>query len=219
MNRRTLTIVVGILLTLSLIGVGFASWVITAGETENYSGAIQVQEVTDERVYIDGVKFFKDGAEIDVANANFVFGAPVTPAEGATNQWLVNGEKEVLTFKVQFTVKKKVDNSVVTDASVSAVFGLDEDTSFAVADETDKTYAAIAKANPTITHKGEGVYEFEISLTWGNYWGAGVNPFDYYNSKVLTDTLAQEANTKLGAMYAALQNAGYVLTITANPAA
>ena len=52
MKRRTLTIVVGLLLTLSLVGVGFASWVISAKDEETIIGNVEVQTVTDRRLDI-----------------------------------------------------------------------------------------------------------------------------------------------------------------------
>lgn len=211
MKRRTLTIVVGLLLCLSLIGVGFASWVITAGDTNEQTGSITVYEVTDERIEITDVT--------NLSEKNFVFGAPTTPAEGATKGWLQNATKEVLEIEVTFKVAKKSDDTAVNDAVCSVAFELAEGTSFAVEGEEGKTYAAIANAAPAVTNNGDGTYSFTIALTWGNYWGEGVNPYDYYNSLDCTDDLANEANTKLGKMYTALASAEYKVTITANPAA
>lgn len=211
MKRRTLTIVVGLLLCLSLIGVGFASWVITAGDTDEQTGSITVYEVTDERIEITDVT--------DLSAKNFVFGAPTTPATGATKGWLKNATEEVLQIEVTFKVAKKSGGTAVTDAVCSVAFELAEGTSFEVAGEDGKTYAAIANAAPAVTNNGDGTYSFTIALTWGNYWGVGVNPYDYYNSLDCTDDLANEANTKLGKMYTALASAEYKVTITANPAA
>ena len=49
MKRKTLTMVLCLLTCLSLVGVGFASWVISSGDTEKLTGNIQVDTVTDHR--------------------------------------------------------------------------------------------------------------------------------------------------------------------------
>ena len=211
MKRRTLTIVVGLLLCLSLIGVGFASWVISNGDVAEETGSITVETVSDERIVISEVT--------DLSTKNFIFGAPETPADGATHNWLQNSTKEVLEITVEFKVTKKAGGDIVEDADCSVVFELEEGTSFAVTGESGKTYATIVNAAPTVSYVGAGKYQFTIALSWGNYWGTGVNPYDFYNSEACTDDLATDANTKLAAMYTALASAGYKVTITANPAA
>lgn len=40
MKRKTLTLTLSILACLALIGVGFASWIISAGKTETVTGNI-----------------------------------------------------------------------------------------------------------------------------------------------------------------------------------
>ena len=50
MKRKTLTLTLSILACLALIGVGFASWVISAGKTETVTGNIVVDDVSDKRI-------------------------------------------------------------------------------------------------------------------------------------------------------------------------
>lgn len=52
MKRKTMTMLLCLLTVLSIVGVGFASWVITAEATEIRTGNIVVDTVTDERLSI-----------------------------------------------------------------------------------------------------------------------------------------------------------------------
>ena len=55
MKRKTLTLVLCLLTVMSLVGVGFASWVINANASEDVSGNIVVDTVSDERYNISVV--------------------------------------------------------------------------------------------------------------------------------------------------------------------
>lgn len=55
MKRKTLTLTLSILACLALIGVGFASWIISAGATKNAEGSFIVDTVTDNRLVVEMV--------------------------------------------------------------------------------------------------------------------------------------------------------------------
>lgn len=55
MKRKTLTLTLSILACLALIGVGFASWVISADTSTNATGSFIVDTVTDNRLVVEMV--------------------------------------------------------------------------------------------------------------------------------------------------------------------
>ena len=97
MKRRTLTLTLSILACIALIGVGFASWVITKEDSQEVSGNITVDTVQDKAHLITII----DDATKDL---NVYFGAPKNPIE---NAWLKNDtmDKEdlVASFKIEVT--------------------------------------------------------------------------------------------------------------------
>lgn len=209
MKRRSLTLVLCLLATLSLASVGFAAWVISAGDIENLTGNITVESVTDNSVIVKDIKY--DGA---ATTEGFVFGKPVSPKVAET--WLGNDKTDKLSIVVTFTVVKKAkDTEVVKDAVCSVAFSVDP----------TSEYIEVVNANPTVTNNGDGTYSFTLELAWADNWGEGENPFDYYNAKTSTDfvngvsgdTWADDAKTQLEAMYAALGEAEFEAVLTVNP--
>ena len=53
MKRKTLTLVLCLLTVMSLVGVGFASWVISADTSVEETGKIVVDTVTDNRLTLE----------------------------------------------------------------------------------------------------------------------------------------------------------------------
>lgn len=234
MKRRSLTVLLCLLAIISLASVGFASWVISAGDTEEATGSITVHDVSDERLEIIEVKI--DGKE--PADASFVFGKS---SEG-TEKWLKNDILEKLTLKLKFKVVLKETKAGVTDAQITISFGPNTGTDFG------KWIKVANDGKVTATHTGDGVYECDLVLQWGSTWGDGVNPFTYYNGKNANDaeyyyltsdpnkealksipegadaklytkvTCADDANEKLGDMFEALKAAKFKVVINAEPA-
>lgn len=245
MKRRSLTLVLCLLATLSLASVGFAAWVISAGDIENATGQINVDTVTDNRIMISEIKLDDDSWDFehktwtdggDGKEAEFVFGKPET----GSHPWLENNSlTEVLTLTLKFKVIKVDGGAVVTDAQTSVILAAAEGTNFGnwievvtpVADNQGKGAAA--------AHQGEGWYQCTLQLRWGSAWG-NVNPYTYFSGKeidgkvyinnsyeykeVETDgytetTWGQFAVDKLKAMQLALASAKFQITIDAQPAA
>ena len=65
MKRKTLTLTLSILACLALIGVGFASWIISANTSTKAEGSFIVDTVTDNRLEATGrwITITKDSGE------------------------------------------------------------------------------------------------------------------------------------------------------------
>lgn len=207
MKRRTLTLMICLLSVLSLVSVGFASWIITANDTEDVTGNIQIETVTDNRVFIVEST---TGAGIEASN-DIVFGAPETP-ETFANPWFTH--KEMATENLSATIKFKVvdakDEVVAADkVTVTANIELVGGKSF-----DDLLTAEYIKAVPTVTpaRDGDGVYTITVTLNWGAKWG-NKNPYNYYNALDVA-TYGDHAAEHIAA-FAELNTLQYKVTITA----
>lgn len=207
MKRRSLTVLLCLLAIISLASVGFASWVISAGDEEIATGNIQVEDVSDQRLEITNV---------NLSNKDFVFtGKPEEPT--ATESWLkYSGKKtevlsSVLTFKVAF---KGSDTVVVHDTNATITVNWHEDTQKVLEDAVEAGYI---KAVPTLklVDKGNGEYSVTIEFQWGTKFGAtestvGQNPFDYFNGKKVNDL----AGYKVGGVFQTTKPEGTDVTYT-----
>ena len=90
MKRKTITLVVYMLVCISLVSVGFAAWVITGGDTETTNGNISATAVTDESVAIDAIGWdtLDDSGKITFGETrgSIVFGQP--EEEASSTGWL-----------------------------------------------------------------------------------------------------------------------------------
>ena len=190
MKRRTLTIVVGLLLCLSLIGVGFASWVITAGDSDKVSGNIQVEDVTDKRLELSNVKIVTTSTGED--KTSFIFGKGTKGA----NSWLeADGiADEVLSATISFNLAYKNKTTVVHD-------GEGKNVKLSVAfDDATKTLlegavtAGYIKAVPTLTVTGSnGSYSVSVTFVWGALFNSQ-NPYTWYNNNAVDGKYAYDNN-------------------------
>lgn len=211
MKRRTLTLTLCILACVALIGVGFASWVITndvAGTTE---GTIEVDTVED-KVHI--VTVTKNDDKV-------VFGP-----DGATreNAWLTDNGK---TEQLEVTITIEVTNYATLADTTAFEFDL-----VANGDAYEKAVTAgyvksldAVKADITVSSatakEGEtstGVYTITIKFGWGTTF-EGKNPSEYYNALNPNDQIGTDgkkvyeaAATALNALHD-LSNTSYTLTI------
>ncbi len=206
MKRKTLTLTLCLLVCLSLIGVGFASWIITKNVDENVDGNIVVDVVEDQRYSIE--------TEWVGSKNSLVFGYDpnVTQVE---NAWLTNTttdttKNENLTVTLKVIVKNAgaaVDKKPV--ATISIVD--DADTNWA------KAKAANLVTDPTATVtkvEGEGntgVYNITITAAWGTAFDS-TNPYTYYNNLEAIDANMDAASTNLK-MIEALSSITFKLNI------
>lgn len=213
MKRKTLTLTLSILACLALIGVGFASWIISAEAKKEATGNIIVDTVADKTYVVSG-EWLENKSSI-------IFGAPATM--NASDPWLTNdskGKTENLTVTYQLTVKYG-DNTPAT--------GIKEKiTTLVTAPESEKYTAAvngkliIAPTNATVVEapEGNGKYNITVTYQWGEHFGK-VNPYTYYNLKNATDklngsetTYMQDAKTSLETLSEIEESVQFTLNIT-----
>ena len=233
MKRRSLTVLLCLLAIISLASVGFASWVISADDTEVAEGNIQVDTVTDERLEIRNLKFdsYLVGSN-EGSMPSFYFGAPSSTETEVEYKWLKNESTapQKLKITVTFNVYRKANNEEVKDLTSNEIKVLFTESgkfteSVKSGEEITETrvYAEIVNANPNVTYV-ENAYTFTIEVKWGSYFN-NQNPFDFYNlkdpNKPISEgsniTWADEVSTKLANMLKALNEATYSVSITVSP--
>lgn len=201
MKRKTLTLTLSILACLALIGVGFASWIISADTSTTAQGSFIVDTVSDKSYTVTGD--WKD------KKSEIIFSAPTGDT---TSGWLTNdsAKKENLTVTYQLTVKYG-DNTPAT--------GIKDKIITTVSAPADPNYTAAvngglisAPTSATVeeTAEGSGIYNITVTYKWGKHFAdsaeasEGVNPYTYYNGKEATGklngsetTYMQDAKTSL----------------------
>lgn len=192
MKRKTLTLTLSILACLALIGVGFASWIISADATKNEKGNIIVDTVTD-KSYVISAASWKGG------NSKISFGAP--KEMNITGAWLTNDstdKTENLTVTYQLTVTyadTTPATGLVNSNKIVATFGAPNDQNYSKAISDG---LIIAPKSTTIKELPGGVYEITVTYKWGKHFAnsadaeEGVNPYTYYNGN------ERKANDKIG---------------------
>lgn len=229
MKRKTLTLTLCLLVCLSLIGVGFASWIITSTNTKSEEGNIIVDVVEDQRLEVtyawvkdaEGTTTLDTAPELTYGIKDDVTGAPT---------WLSNTTKESLTAYLKITVTNP-DGSAYTNANITATLSA-KDGKYTAAN-TAKLVGALPTLtvdNGNIANKGNGVYILTISLTWGEKFN-GTNPAATFADKAVDDALptgltdadhntcGDYASYYLNELYTKLTGAKYNLDITVNRAA
>lgn len=183
MKRKTLTLTLCLLVCLSLIGVGFASWIITNTNTKSEEGNIIVDDVTDQRLTVtyEWVPNADGSGTALTAAPDLKYGIK----DGVTNAptWLTNTTtKENLTAYLKITVKNP-NGSAHTGANITATLTAD------AGYETAKT-AGLVGALPTLsaTEESGGVYILTITLTWGEKFNSK-NPAELFAGTAVDDAL------------------------------
>lgn len=214
MKRKTLTLTLSILACLALIGVGFASWIISADTSATAQGSFIVDTVNDKSYKVEGVWLGNQ--------SKITFGAPTT-MNNTEKTWLTNDstdKKENLTVTYQLTV---------TYGDTTPATGIANKITAVVTAHENENYTAavngkliIAPTNATVEETGEGtgVYNITVTYQWGEHFGK-VNPYTYYNEKTATDTLTdstttymQDAKTSLDTLSKIEETVKFTLNIT-----
>lgn len=196
MKRKTLTLTLSILACLALIGVGFASWIISANTSTKAEGSFIVDTVADKTYVVSG-EWLENKSSI-------IFGAPATM--NAENPWLTNnseGKTENLTVTYQLTVTYGDGTKATGIANkITALVTAPENANYTAAVNGK---LIIAPTNATVVEalEGNGKYNITVTYQWGEHFG-NVNPYTYYNAKTATDKLSgtettymQDAKTSL----------------------
>ena len=219
----------------SLVSVGFASWVISQGDTEYVTGSILVDDVTEKNYQIH----LASGYSGNVLTDKICFGwAAFDTSLGLTNhEWLSNDDKlggenvssaEHLTASFTFTIDNITGAIDATNGPVKSVSGntaaLENSYNLtAVLTVESGTYATtqggvdnVLGALPTpVLSYSAGTFTCTVTFAWGSHFTAGgqvVNPMTYYNSLEGTAANKEEASAVLGAL--AAMNVTYKITLT-----
>lgn len=191
-----------ILACLALIGVGFASWVISAGKSATATGNIVVDDVSDKRIsltyeWVDGKSSIIYGWD-----ENYVT---------KEKDWLKNNtvdKKADLDLTLKVTVKDG-NNNLYDPESISATITADEAYTTALG-------KGVVGALPTLTAVKEstGVYNIVIVFTWGEHFG-GNNPLAFYNDGTKTAKTYEEYAKEYLGYVEALKDCTFTVTIDA----
>ena len=210
MKRKTFPILLFFLVGLSLIGVGFAGWVITGSDQKTIDdGQIQVDAVTDNRFLVEAVGWLNSKSTINL----------VADKSGTSfsNPWLTSdSDNENLSVTYQFKVKQGGEY-ITTTTNVTATATLGTQLNTEVSKESDrlvKLADGINLSNLTVNFNEE-TQTFSVTLTfaWGEKFG-GKNPYKYYNALAEEEIDKEAAKTALTALHA-LNSQKITITITA----
>ncbi|MCM1513961.1 MAG: hypothetical protein NC090_03130 [Anaeroplasma bactoclasticum] len=206
MKRKTLTLTLVLLSCLALIGVGFASWIISANTTKEVEGNISVDTVTDNRLTVETA--WKDDKN------SVVFG---WKSGTYANNWLKNTDVNYAeNLEVTLVVTLKDVEGHAKDAATNGVTAtISGDTLYDTAKGANLV-GELPTASVTKVEGETGVYHVTFTFTWGSAFN-GKNPLEYYNSQSYTDELAAQAQNNLNALNA-LKDSKFTVTLTVTPA-
>lgn len=130
MKKKTITFVVGLLMFVSLISVGFASWIISTSTEKEAEGSFTVEEVVDARlgieykwvtpVYGDTDNPTKITGYTEDADANNIhFGSPKNM--NTSGAWLTNTDEkeEILDVYLQITFTNLKGSGYTLDGAIT----------------------------------------------------------------------------------------------------
>lgn len=214
MKRKTLTLTLSILACLALIGVGFASWIISANTSTKAEGSFIVDTVSDKSYTVTGD--WKD------KKSEIIFSAPTGDT---TNGWLTNdsAKKENLTVTYQITVKYGDGTKATGIANkITALVTAPKNANYTAA-VNGKLIIAPTNATVEETGEGTGVYNITVTYQWGEHFanaeGINQNPYVYYNEKQPSDVLIEgttyleDAKSSLKTLAAIESGVKFTLTI------
>ena len=230
MKRKSLTMILCLLTCLSLVGVGFAAWVITGPAEEDVTGNIIVDSVTDNRYTLTVVADQED--------------IRLTGPAGATTGWLTSNATETadLEVVVTCTLTKKSGETFnsVADVTLDADFTEPTDEKY-VAAKTAKCFEyenSVISDQELSTDKLTLTFKVTITYKWGEIFNYS-NPYTFYNDGkksndkcgVLVPTIdsyaqvaaedatwSDHANYYLRVLGAIQNTVSYSLTVSATPA-
>lgn len=247
MKKKLTITIASILSVIVIIGVGFAAWVITNPEVKAESdGTISVETVTDKSYTLTAaisnkaISFGAPATPDAKATKGWLKNDAKTENLEATLTLTLNYKywsviPENLKLKIEAgtglgesfekDTDKKFEGLVEASILKNPTISYDEKTTntpvtvtmdgaeveipktaFGSVDTTDSDTAKTATAT------------IKITFGWGSAFG-GINPYNYYNKKDYSTTLAKEANDNLTALYNALNGVNYKVTVTGTTAA
>lgn len=223
---------IAILSSAAVVSTGFAAWVISGGDSENVSGTIKADAVSNQNHLIDN---------LTGGTQSIVFGGPTAgditnKAESLVSEdsrWLKNeGQTEKLTAVWNFDVfgfESKPDDNGKSVIDITFTEGAATENHTTFADAVTKEYVAnlpewdkniVTKAGTTsgiylVSGQYDSVnkkihYTLTVVFAWGSKFG-GMNPYFYYNRKNPLNNDKASANTYLSEL--ANMSANFTLTI------
>lgn len=208
MKRKTFPILLCFLICLSLVGVGFAGWVITAPDKEDVPGQIIVEEVTDNSYTIEPLESPWVGSK-----SSFNFVGPTTNSSKETD-WLTYSGTAAENLSVTYQFKVKQGNTYLTanDGKVTAKAVLGEKVNSAITNN----YIALASGisvDALAVNVSDEVFSVTLTFVWGTKFESK-NPYEHYNSKTYGSEIKADAIAALGALKE-LNGQTITITITA----
>ena len=222
-SKLTIT-VASILSVLTLVGVGFAAWIIiNPSVSADQNGTITAETVTDNSYTLEAVIATDD---------KIVFGAPKTPDPKITTPWLTNSTVEDLTATLNLTIKynewvyvpKKFSITMATTKENSVFNRLRDDVNIignptisygspaTVETVTMNGTDATTTIDREVFTKGSDNKTATLTVTIAFKWGKNGNPYNYYNNQDYA-AYREEAKTVLEELYK-LNTETYKITIS-----
>lgn len=214
MKKKSLATLLSGFLTVALTGVGFASWLITGGETKTSdAGAVSAEKVEDQRVKITNLK---------VDNAAIAFGMGSSTTTN-TSPWLKNSNS---VEDLNATLSFDVSNGKSYGKEIKFTFSVDEAHNTYYLDAIEKGYIVAPKLDTITTFTSTDdptTYTVAVEFKWGSFFG-GANPYTYFNNTYTSASVASgqstfsgknagdEAASVLGDIYK-LNGATYTITV------
>lgn len=103
MKRKTITLVIYMLVCMSLVSVGFAAWIITGGDKAETTGNVTASPVVDESLVISEKKWLNEPNNV-TGTGSITFGRPTTVTNDSWLQADEGDAVEKLTATYQFTL-------------------------------------------------------------------------------------------------------------------
>ena len=220
MKRKSMSLLMGSLLTVCLVGVGFASWIIIEGDKELVTGTVNVETVEKKTLTITAT--WDEANDATGTNDSvFSFGS----SDDADTGWLRNttGEGERLSLNLDVSI----DNHEYLSSVKATIAVKTNASSFAEAVTAKYVTNPVLKVGDTVLTDGavpvteyeDGEFTINASIAWGDFWG--MNPYAFYNTghkasdKVgaTETTYAEHAYTHLGALKTKLNGVTFEITI------
>ena len=239
MKRRSVIMIIMTFMLLTLVGVGFAAWIITEPTKEpTAEGNIKVEKVESKVAWQFDAKWVDaDGIEIgEDKEPEIVFGMP---SETIKKAWLTNNDIENENLTVYLYVKAnetdvEVDENDYAKIDLLAVITtqtvgdgqetttvpalseyLKEVATVSVTVKEDKTNTPVNELSKTQLQEG---VTLEITFDWMYKDGDKTvteNPYTYFNGKDY-ETYHVTANTYLTNLYNKLENCSFKVVLTAD---
>lgn len=244
MKKKLTITIASILSVIVIIGVGFAAWVITNPNVKDEAnGTISVETVTDKSYTLTATnpaETISFGAPaMNIANAWLKADKDantenLTATLTLTLKYMNIADVGEITFKMETlkgsdadknTFADLVNGGYIVNPTISyKATNAETYTDITAADKTVFTGLTVPKdafketTAPTGSAIGVATATIKITFGWGTKFGSE-NPYNYYNKRDYSTTLAKEANDNLTALYNALNGVSYKVTVTGTTAA